>query len=262
VAIFVHLCEMYVGVQPSVRLFQRFFVLKATSTHPSLIGGHYFQRQTPGHVCYITPVPPGRWERWREDWALVQADVHDRLALPVSGPTLDRTEWGKDPILEPGFNPVLDRIQYLAENSLTSLMVLHDFLSKCLTPLQDRSHCPAWMYTGVNDIMQLDRGPGSSLDEVLLAASLKALTINQFSAKLMVPTAVCKPICANQVARTALLATIPTLDDIDITLVQRGNQSHSVVTPGPAVWSAPLVVTAVAAARQQVVEASRQVAVR
>jgi hypothetical protein len=31
VAIFIHLCEMYVGVRPSVRLFRRFFVLKATS---------------------------------------------------------------------------------------------------------------------------------------------------------------------------------------------------------------------------------------
>jgi hypothetical protein len=65
----------------------------------------------------------------------VQVNVHDRLTLPIGGPTVDRTKWGKDPILEPGFDPVLDRIQYLAENGLTSLMVLHDFLSKCLTPL-------------------------------------------------------------------------------------------------------------------------------
>jgi hypothetical protein len=110
VAIFVHLCEMYVGVQPSVRLFRRFFVLKATSPRPPLIGGHYFQRRTPGHARYIAHVSPGRWEQWREDWALVQADVHDRLTLPVGGPTLDRTEWGKDPDLEPGFDPVLHQI--------------------------------------------------------------------------------------------------------------------------------------------------------
>jgi hypothetical protein len=143
VAIFVHLCEMYVGVRPLMRLFWRFFVLKAANTRPPLIGGHYFQRRTPGHARYIAPVSPGRWERWREDWALVQADVHDRLALPVGGPTLDRTEWGKDLALEPGFDPVLDRIQYLAKNGLTSLVVLHDFLSKRLAPLQDRSHRPA-----------------------------------------------------------------------------------------------------------------------
>jgi hypothetical protein len=142
VAIFVHLCEMYVGVRPSVWLFRRFFVLKAASPRPPLIGDHYFQHRMSGHARYITPVSPCRWEQWREDWALMQADVHDRLALPVGSPTLDRTEWGKDPSLEPSFDPVLDRIQYLAENGLTSLMVLHDFLSKRLVPLQDRSHCP------------------------------------------------------------------------------------------------------------------------
>jgi hypothetical protein len=118
-----------------VRLFQCFFVLKVVSTRPPLIDGHYLQRRTPGHARYIVLVSPGRWERWREDWALVQVNVHDRLALPVDGSTLDHTEWGKDPGLEPGFNPVLDRIQYLVENGLTSLMVLHDFLSKRLTPL-------------------------------------------------------------------------------------------------------------------------------
>jgi hypothetical protein len=66
---------------------------------------------------------------------LVQTNVHDRLALPLGGPTLDRTEWVKDPGLDPGFDPVLDQIQYLAKNGLTSLMVLHDFLSKRLMPL-------------------------------------------------------------------------------------------------------------------------------
>jgi hypothetical protein len=55
-------------------------------------------------------------------------------------------------------------------------MVLHDFLLKRLAPLQDQSHRPAWMYTGVNNIMRLDREPGSSLGDTLLAASLKALT--------------------------------------------------------------------------------------
>jgi hypothetical protein len=128
---------------------------------------------------------------------LVQADAQDRLVLPVGGLTLNRTEWGKDPGLELGFDPMLEWVQYLADNGLTSLMVLHDFLSKCLAPLQDRLHHPAWMYTGVNDIMRLDQGPGSSLDAALLVASLKALTTDQFLAELVVPIAVYEPICAN-----------------------------------------------------------------
>jgi hypothetical protein len=100
----------------------------------------------------------------------VQADAHDWLTLPASAPTLNCTEWVKDPGLESGFDLTLDRIQHLAENGLTSLMVLHDFLSCRLTPLQDRPAHPAWMYIRVNDIMWLEHGPGSSLDEALLAA--------------------------------------------------------------------------------------------
>jgi hypothetical protein len=207
-------------------------MLKATSTRQPLISGHYFQRRTPSHACYITPISLGRWEQWREDWALVQADVHDRLALPVGGPTLDHIEWGKDPGLEPGFDPVLDRIQYLVKNGLTSLMVLHDFLSKRLVPLQDRSNCPPWMYTRVNDIMRLDCGPGSILGNTLPAATLKALTIDQPSAKLMTPAVGCEPLCMKQAVRTVMLVKMPTLDDVDIALVQRGDQSHGVVIPG------------------------------
>jgi hypothetical protein len=71
------------------------------------------------------------------------------------------------------------------------------------------------------------------MDEVLLAASLKALTTDQFLAELVVPTAVYELICANKAVKTTLLATMPTLDDVAITPVQRGDQSHSVVIPGP-----------------------------
>jgi hypothetical protein len=140
VAILVHFCKMFVGVWPSVRLFRCF------------IGGYYLQCQTHGLSRYIVHVSPGRWEHWRDDWALVQADAHNWLTLPVTAPTLDNTEWGKDPDLESGFDPVLHQIRYLAENCLTSLMVLHDFLSKRLVPLQDRPR-PVWMYTRVNDFM-------------------------------------------------------------------------------------------------------------
>jgi hypothetical protein len=65
----------------------------------------------------------------------VQVDAHDRLTLHVGALTLDRTEWVKDPGLGSSFDPVLDRIQYLAKNGLTPLMVLHDFLPRYLVPL-------------------------------------------------------------------------------------------------------------------------------
>jgi hypothetical protein len=110
-------------------------------------------------------------------------------------------------------------------------MILHDFLSRRLAPLQDRATRPAWMYTGVNDIMRLERGPGSSLDGELLAACLKALTTDQFLAELATPPASCGAICVDQAARTALLSTMPTLDDVDIAVVHRGNLSRGVTIP-------------------------------
>jgi hypothetical protein len=218
VVIFVHFYEMFVGVRPSVWLFWHFFVMKAARLHPPLIDGYYFQCWMQNLSRYIAPVSLGRWERWRDDWALVQADAHDRHVLPAAALTLDRIEWGKDPDLELGFHPMLDQIRYLAENGLTSLMVLHNFLSKHLAPLQDHPR-PMRMYTGVNDIMQLDHGLGSSLDENLLAACLKALTSDQFLAELMAPPVAYEPICMNQATRMVLLVTMPMLDDIDITTV-------------------------------------------
>jgi hypothetical protein len=183
----------------------------------------------------------------------VQADVHNRLALPVSGPTLDRTEWGKDPSLEPGFDPVLDRIQYLAENSLTSLLVLHDFLSKCLTPLQDQSQRPAWMYTGVNDIMRLDCGPGSSLGDTLLVASLQALTTDPPSTELVMPTTGCEPLCVNQAARTSLLAIMTRWTMLTLLPCRGATSPAAWSSSGLVVRAAPLVVTATEASRQAVV---------
>jgi hypothetical protein len=47
----------------------------------------------------------------------------------------------------------------------------------------------------------------------------------------MMPTAACEPLCMNQAARTALLAIMPTMDDVDIAPVQRGDQSRNVVIP-------------------------------
>jgi hypothetical protein len=46
------------------------------------------------------------------------------------------------------------------------------------------------------------------------------------------PPAACEPICTNQVARMTLLMAMPMLDDVDITMVQRGNLSHGVAIPG------------------------------
>jgi hypothetical protein len=88
------------------------------------------------------------------------------------------------------------------------------------------------MYTKVNDIMRLDHRPRSSLGDALLATRSKALTMDQSMAELVMSAPACEQLCVNQAARTAMLAIMPMLDDIDIAPLQRGDQSRDVVIPG------------------------------
>jgi hypothetical protein len=69
---------------------------------------------------------------------IIQAEVHDRLVVPTVALMAHRSGWEKSPNLQSAYLPMLKRIQFLAENNLTSMMVLFDFLLKCITPLQQR----------------------------------------------------------------------------------------------------------------------------
>jgi hypothetical protein len=73
-------------------------------------------------------------------------------------------------------------------------MVLHDFLSKRIAPLQACSH-PAWLYTGVNDAMQLECGDGCNLEDATLAFMLGKLSPDLTSHAFVTPPASCQPLC-------------------------------------------------------------------
>jgi hypothetical protein len=42
VVIFIHFCEMYVGVRPSMHLFRLFHIMRSSRKRASLIGDYYF----------------------------------------------------------------------------------------------------------------------------------------------------------------------------------------------------------------------------
>jgi hypothetical protein len=58
-AIFVHLCEMFVGVAPCTSLFRYFFVLVKSGKTRDHIGAYYFQTRPDPAVVYI-PTFSGR----------------------------------------------------------------------------------------------------------------------------------------------------------------------------------------------------------
>jgi hypothetical protein len=75
-----------------VRLFRRFHMLRPVNKQPPHLSGYYFQHRTKRPSKYIAALSPGRWERWREDWVLVQTDAHERLMLPTAAPTTSRVD--------------------------------------------------------------------------------------------------------------------------------------------------------------------------
>jgi hypothetical protein len=161
-AIFVHLCEMFVGVAPCTSLFRYFFVLVRSGKTRDHIDAYYFQTRQDPAVVYIPTFGGARWENWRNDWVIASTEANDRLILSSDGPALDRKQWRTKPSLSPEFLPVLDRIKVLATSGLTSMHVVGDLLKRRIAPLQRRPCLSCW-FTGLNDIGRIQRGLGTDL---------------------------------------------------------------------------------------------------
>jgi hypothetical protein len=161
-AIFVHLCEMFVGVAPCTSLFRYFFVLVKSGKTRDHIGAYYFQTRPDPAIVYIPTFGGARWENWRNDWVIASTEANDHHILPSNGPALVRKQWRTKPSLSLEFLPVLDRIKVLAMGGLTSMHVVGDLLKHRIAPLQKRPRLSCW-FTGLNDICRIQRGPGTNL---------------------------------------------------------------------------------------------------
>jgi hypothetical protein len=74
------------------------------------------------------------------------------------------------------------------------MMVLHDYVSKRIMPLQERTR-PTWLYTGVNDVTRLERSDGSVQSEEALALMMGKLSPNPSSHNFITPLMSCQPLC-------------------------------------------------------------------
>jgi hypothetical protein len=66
-AIFIHLCEMLVGVAPCTSLFRHFFVLVKSGKPKDHLGAYYFQTRSDSAMAYSPTLGGARWENWRDD---------------------------------------------------------------------------------------------------------------------------------------------------------------------------------------------------
>jgi hypothetical protein len=145
---------------------------------------------------------------------VMHGEVYDRVVLPTDVPS-NRSVWEKVLDLQPEYHPVKRRIRFLVEKGLTSTMVLHDFVSKHITPFQYRAQ-PAWLYIGPSDTTCLECGNKSDLEPDVLAATLSKLSTDLNSHYFITPPELCAPICLNQAARSLLLSEMSSLDNINL----------------------------------------------
>jgi hypothetical protein len=118
----------------------------------------------------------------------------------------------------------MGRIRILPESGLTPRIVLHDYVSERITPLQEHTRATC-LYTGVNDFTRLERGDGSALSEEVLALVMGKLIPNPSSQDFVTPPASCQSLCVDQATRSMLLVAMPSMDDVGIAPIQRSNQS-------------------------------------
>jgi hypothetical protein len=178
-AIFVHLCEMFVGVASCTSLFRHFFVLVKSRKARDHLGAYYFQTRPDSTVAYISTFGGARWENWRDNWVIASTEANDRLVLPSNGPALDCKHWRTKPSLAPEFLPVLDRIKTLATGGLTSMHVVGNLLKRRIAPLQRRARLFCW-FTGPNDIGRIQHGSGTDLSWEELELLVKGITGESF----------------------------------------------------------------------------------
>nr|AAT93918.1 hypothetical protein [Oryza sativa Japonica Group]AAV43930.1 hypothetical protein [Oryza sativa Japonica Group] len=154
-AIFAHLCEMFIGVRPSLQLFRWFFTVQSVSP-PSVVGGCYFQPRGPVLNRYIPCVLRKKWDDWKSDWFYTPLTNEARLRLP-SQPPAQVSSWRAPVDLGEDYDAVLDRLAGLRSQGLTGAMVYGDYLRRRIAPLQRRARS-AWEYSGPEDYMRTHQG--------------------------------------------------------------------------------------------------------
>jgi hypothetical protein len=231
-AIFMHLCEMFVGVWPCVLLFRHFFQLVKSGKSKDEVGAYYFQTRSDLRLLYIPGLNGGKWDKWRREWVITTTEANEHLVMPTEGPTSDRGSWRAKPSVPPDFDSVLGKIRSLVESGLTLLHVLGDFLKRRIAPLKQRLR-PAWSFTGLNDYSRTHCGEGSDLTQEALEVLVRAVTGEVFVPEhLILPQGIVS-LCEDSRLRTAVLATLPTLDDGGLAARQTGGDpNHGLRIPG------------------------------
>jgi hypothetical protein len=154
VAIFIHLCEAFLGILPHFGLWKYLYHYRPgmTGGQHLLVGGTSLELHRGRKVEYLDIPFNDSIKGWRLEWFIVEN--HCNSLPPQSGrqPDVRTPSWVESPtFLEVAEAKVLlAEICLLKDGGLTTEDVVADFVFKNIQPLKDRIY-PAYLYSGVND---------------------------------------------------------------------------------------------------------------
>ena len=130
-SIFVHLCKVFLGIDPHFELFRYFFHLKPQpdSFVLDVVGGAGLQLRQRKDREYISYSLSNKVIEWKPKWFYVENQWDSFLTVTL-GPSIQWPEWNKKPVDESQIPELLERVAVLRQNMLTGEAVVFDWMKK------------------------------------------------------------------------------------------------------------------------------------
>jgi hypothetical protein len=153
IAIFIHFCEAFLGIEPYWDLFRYLFRVKPqpTSKNPSVVGDAGIQLRQQAGDKYLSYKFPSNIPGWKNHWFYIENDV-PQLPDRTGKPPVLRLEWNTE--LSKGDMDQVDEFLALIaahkEMGVTDASVMMSFFKRRIQPIQQR-HTLGFEYMGAED---------------------------------------------------------------------------------------------------------------
>ena len=152
-AVFAYLCEAYLGLEPTVGLFRCFYALRNTAKieRSGCVSFRIMDGMGSVHIPMswsegkaVTSVTK-KMDDFRHRWFFVGVEQPCAFLEVPDAPPLKNSHWGKAPFDGAKNASLMGRLSFLREEGLTGQIIVADFVTRRIAPLQ--AHLtPMWMY--------------------------------------------------------------------------------------------------------------------
>jgi hypothetical protein len=164
VSVFVHFCEVFLGIKPHWVLFQKFFRVKPqpSANDPRVVGGTGIQMREDAAEQYLVYKLIDSNQDWKSKWFYI-TNYHPELPKPSGKQPKHRPWWNTESTMQESIQllELLLKIKALREARLRAEHVAFSFMKRRVQPLMARNTV-GYQYTGEGDTSWI---PGGEIDD-------------------------------------------------------------------------------------------------